>query len=144
MESIKTYVQGIDRPHILIAQVIFIGFISNYITYTLANHYNLSWIQMIFVVALLMVLSTYLVNYLTPLRYIQDILDDMKKVHVFGIAIFGASNIFASMVVLYKHYGLLYALAISFCASTLAGIIIGTVDQVVKKANIDQPTLKIT
>jgi hypothetical protein len=71
-------------------------------------------------------------------------LEDMKKVHIFGIAIFGASNIFASLFVLYKHYGLLYALAISFCASTLAGFVIGIVDQIAKKANIDEPTLKIT
>ena len=99
---------------------------------------------MIFVVAFLMILTTYLVNYLTPLKFIQGILDDMKQVHVFGIAIFGASNIFANLFVLYKHYGLLYALAISFGASTLAGFVVGLVDQIAKKTNIDEPTLKIT
>lgn len=144
MEFIQRHIQGIEKPHILIAEVLFIGFVSNYITYTLANDYNLSWTHMIFVVTVLMILSTYLINYLTPLKFIQGLLEDMKKVHVFGIAIFGASNIFANIFVLYKHYGLLYALAISFGASTLAGFVVGLVDQIVKKTNVDQPTLKIT
>lgn len=144
MEFIQKHIQGIEKPHILIAQVLIIGSISNYITYTLANDYNLSWLPMIFAIASLMIMSTYLVNYLTPLKYMQSMLEDMKKVQIFGIAIFGASNIFVSLFVLYKHYGLLYALGISFCASTLAGFVVGLVDQIVKKANVDQPALKIT
>lgn len=133
MEFFKEHIKGVDKLHILIAEVVFIGLISNYITYKLAFDYKLSVYQMVGAVTILMTLTKYLIEYITPLKIIQNILNDMKHVQIFGVAIFSASNIFANMFVLYKHYGLLPALGISFGASTLAGFCVVAIDKFIEK-----------
>ena len=132
MELFNKYVQGTDNIYILIAQIVFVGLISNYVTYKLAFEVRLTAYQMLGVVAVFTILLNYLVNYITPLKFIQDILEDMKRVHVFGIAIFGASNLFIGMYVLYKYYGLLPTLGISFGAPALAAAGIVALDKIIE------------
>jgi ABC-type transporter Mla maintaining outer membrane lipid asymmetry permease subunit MlaE len=132
MELFNKYIQGHDNLYILIAQIVFVGLISNYVTYKLAFEYQLTAYQMLGVVAVFTMLLNYLVNYITPLKFIQDILEDMKRVHVFGIAIFGASNLFIGMYVLYKYYGLLPTLGISFGAPALAALSIVALDKIIE------------
>jgi len=132
MELFNKYVQGTDNIYILIAQIVFVGLISNYVTYKLAFEVRLTAYQMLGVVAVFTILLNYLVNYIAPLKFIQDTLEDMKRVHVFGIAIFGASNLFIGMYVLYKYYGLLPTLGISFGAPALAAAGIVALDKIIE------------
>jgi hypothetical protein len=122
---------GISNVHVLIAEIVLIGLIGNYITYMLAFDYNLSAYQMLGVSALLMTLTKYLVDYITQLRFLQNILDDLKRVQILGIAVFGATNLFTSLFVLYKRYGWFTALGISFGAPALAGFAVATLDTII-------------
>ena len=129
MDFITSNIRGINKPYILIAEIVTIGMLSNIITYYLAYTCHLSLAEMFIAVTILMIATKYIVLYVTPLKFLQDALDDMHGVQIFGVAIFGATNIFTSLFVLYERFGLIGAAGISIIAPIIAGIIINATNQ---------------
>jgi hypothetical protein len=119
-----TYLQGVTNPYKLLIEFAIFSWVNNYITYKLAIEWNLSWQILIAYLVSILVGTTLVAPYIYPLQILQSIREDLSNIQLFGIAIFGASTLFVSVFVLAQRFGWMYALAISFGISTLAGTIL--------------------
>ncbi len=119
-----SYLQGISNPYKLLVEFAIFTWINNYITYKLAIEWNLPWQILTAYLVSILVGTTLVAPYIYPLRILQSIREDLSNIQLFGIAVFGASTLFVSVFVLAQRFGWIYALAISFGVSALAGAIL--------------------
>ena len=104
-------------------EIIIIFTISSYITYYLVEVIGFNWIQMFLAITGLMVGSGYLIQWLTPVQLIMDMIQDIKKITIFNVSIFGGTNLFISWYLLYKHFGWQKAATIGLGSPVAAGLI---------------------
>jgi hypothetical protein len=112
----------------LLNALIVVSVTSFVVTWYLALKLKLDWMTLFAIFTGLLLLNRVAFTYFFPLRVLQEFAAQLSGLRIFGIALFGAGTGFVNIYLLYKRFGLISGLALSFLPPLVAEMIASKIE----------------